>query len=77
VQVPVKYKNSVVPNAYRLDLLVENELALELKSVQKLEAIHTAQMLTYLKINNFRLGLLLNFNVEIMRNGIKRVVNKL
>jgi len=73
----MKYKSLEIPNAYRLDMLVENELVLELKSVEKIEPIHMAQMLTYLKTNSFRLGLLLNFNVDIMRKGIKRVVNNL
>ena len=77
VAVPVRYKSLVVPNAYRLDLLVENEVVVEMKSVERIEPIHSAQLLTYLKTNNFRLGLLLNFNVEVMRKGIKRVVNKL
>ena len=77
VAVPVRYKSLVVPNAYRLDLLVENEVVVEMKSVERIEPINSAQLLTYLKTNNFRLGLLLNFNVEVMRKGIKRVVNKL
>ncbi len=58
-------------------MLVENELVLELKSVERIEPVHTAQMLTYLRANRFRLGLLLNFNVESMRKGIKRIVNNL
>ena len=77
VAVPVKYKGLVVPDAYRLDMLVEKEIVLELKSVERIEPIHMAQLLTYLKINDLRLGLLLNFNVDIMRKGIKRVVNNL
>ncbi len=77
VAVPVRYKSLVVPNAYRLDLLVENAVVVEMKSVARIEAIHSAQLLTYLKANHYRLGLLLNFNVEVMRLGIKRVVNKL
>lgn len=77
VAVPVKYKGTVIPNAYRLDLLVENEVVVELKSVERLEPIHTAQLLTYLRTSDLRLGLLLNFNVDIMRKGIKRIVNNL
>ncbi len=74
---PLQYKSLVIPNSYRLDMLVESELVLELKSVERIEPIHMAQMLTYLKANRFRLGLLLNFNVDIMRKGIKRIVNNL
>ena len=77
VAVPLRYKGLNIPNAYRLDLLVEDAVVLELKSVERIEPIHMAQMLTYLRTNNLRLGLLLNFNVDIMRNGIKRVVNSL
>ena len=58
-------------------MLVERELILELKPVERLQPVHTAQMLTYLRANKFRLGLLLNFNVGSMRSGIKRIVNNL
>ncbi len=57
----------------RLDILVEDELILELKAVDSLEAIHTAQLLTYLKLSKKRLGLLINFNVEHLKQGIRRV----
>jgi GxxExxY protein len=77
VAVPLRYKDLNIPNAYRLDILVENAVVLELKAVERIEPIHMAQMLTYLKTNNLKLGLLLNFNVDIMRKGIKRVVNNL
>ena len=62
---------------YRIDLLVENKLVLELKSVEYLNDIHLAQTLTYLKLGNFKLGLLINFNVVKLKDGIKRVVNGL
>jgi len=62
---------------YRIDLLVENKLVLELKSVECLNDIHLAQTLTYLKLGNFKLGLLINFNVVKLKDGIKRVVNGL
>ena len=75
VTIPLKYKDLVVANAYRVDLLVEDEIVVELKSVEKLEPIHGAQLLTYLRLNGLRLGLLLNFNVDVMRKGVKRVVN--
>ena len=75
VGVPIRYKELEIPNAYRLDILIEDELVIELKAVERIEPVHVAQMLTYLKVNGLRLGLLLNFNVEVMRKGIKRVVN--
>jgi GxxExxY protein len=77
VSVPIRYKELDVPNAYRLDILIEDELIVELKAVDKIEPVHIAQMLTYLKVNGLRLGLLLNFNVEVIKKGIKRVVNNL
>ena len=77
VAIPIQYKALPITNAYRLDMLVENELVLELKAVERVEPVHVAQMLTYLRASRFRLGLLLNFNVESMRNGIKRIVNNL
>ena len=60
-----------------MDLVVENTIIVELKSCEKLEPIHEAQLLTYLKLSDLKLGLLLNFNVPVMRDGIKRIVNKL
>src|SRR5512139_1578145 len=77
VSVPIRYKELDVPNAYRLDMLIEDELIVELKAVDRIEPVHIAQILTYLKVNGFRLGLLLNFNAEVMKKGIKRVVNNL
>ena len=62
---------------YRLDLVVESAIILELKSCEKIEAIHKAQLLTYLKLSGLNLGLLLNFNVLLMRDGIIRIVNNL
>ena len=63
-------------NNIPLDLVVENSIILELKSCDSLEPIHKAQLLTYLKISGFNLGLLLNFNVAFMRDGIVRIVNE-
>jgi GxxExxY protein len=77
VSVPIRYKELDVPNAYRPDILIEDELIVELKAVDEIDPVHIAQMLTYLKVNGLRLGLLLNFNVEVMKKGIKRVVNNL
>jgi GxxExxY protein len=62
---------------YRLDLVVENKVIVEIKSVEALNDIHTAQVLTYLKISGCRLGLLMNFNVLEVKDGIKRLVNNL
>ena len=73
-EVPLEYKGRSIATAYRLDLFVENKLIVELKSVDALHDIHLAQVLTYLKLTNCRLGLLLNFNVKLMKQGIKRVI---
>jgi len=62
---------------YRLDLLVANTVLLELKAVAKLLPIHEAQLLTYLRLQSLQIGLLINFNVAVLRNGIKRLVNGL
>lgn len=77
VIVPLRYKQLHVENGYRVDMLVEREVIVELKSVDGLLPIHTAQLLTYLKLTGLRLGLLLNFKVDVMRNGIKKVANRL
>ncbi len=77
VVLPLRYRDTVIDNAYRLDLLVNGELVIEVKATEKLLPIHSAQILTYLKLIDSRLGLLINFNVEVLRNGIKRIVNRL
>ena len=74
---PLKYKGQMLDCGYRLDLVVENAIILELKSCEAIEAIHKAQLLTYLRLSGLHLGLILNFNVTVMRDGIVRVVNKL
>ena len=71
----VRYKGEMLECEYRLDLVVENTVVIELKSVRKLEPIHDAQLLTYLKLSGYNLGLLINFNVPVLRHGIKRIVN--
>ena len=68
----VRYKGINLDCGYRLDVVVENTIILELKSCEKIDPIHRAQLLTYLKLSGFRLGLLLNFNVTLMREGIVR-----
>jgi GxxExxY protein len=75
VALPVIYDEIELDAGYRLDLLVNNAVIVELKVVEKLLPIHTAQLLSYLKLSNRKLGYLLNFNVIHMRDGIKRVVN--
>jgi len=75
VALPVIYKNQPLNSNYRLDLLVNKEVIVELKSVQRIENIHKAQLLTYLKMANLRYGLLLNFNVSMMKQGICRLLN--
>ncbi len=74
-EVPILYKGNKLEQVYRVDLLVNGEIIVELKSIKKIEAIHNAQLLTYLKLANKKYGLLLNFNVPIMRQGIKRLLN--
>lgn len=75
VPMPVNYKSSKLDCGYRLDVVVNNCLILELKAVNKLERIHQAQLLTYLKLSGIKTGLLINFNECQLTNGIKRLVN--
>ena len=74
---PVAYKGTKLDCGYRLDIIVENTIILELKSCKKIEPIHKAQLLTYRKLSGLHLGLFLNFNVPVMRDGIIRIVNEL
>jgi len=74
VVLPVKYKDVELDAGYRLDILIPEKLIVELKAVDKLMPIHTAQMISYLKLSNIRTGLLINFNVRKLTEGIKRVV---
>jgi len=75
VALPVKYKGVSLDCGYRIDILVDKRLILEIKTVDAILKIHVAQLLTYLKMLDLRVGLLLNFNVDLLKNGIKRVVN--
>jgi GxxExxY protein len=77
VPVPIRYKGLTLDEGYRIDLLVEKKLMLELKSIDKVQPIHVAQVLTYLKMTGLKMALILNFNVLLMRSGIKRIVNRL
>jgi GxxExxY protein len=72
---PLIYEGVKLECGYRIDLLVENKLVVEIKSVEALNDIHLAQTLTYLRLGNHKLGLLINFNVLKLKNGIKRVIN--
>jgi len=72
---PITYKTIQLNCGYRLDLVVENNIIVELKSIEKILPIHEAQILTYLKISGLTLGLLINFNVPILKDGIKRIVH--
>jgi GxxExxY protein len=75
VALPVNYRGLLLETGYRLDLLVEDLVILELKSVERLEPIHQAQLLTYLRVSGRWLGLLLNFNTDRLKNGLRRLVN--
>ncbi len=74
---PVVYKGIRLDCGYRVDIIVDNKVILELKSVAEIQPIHKAQLLTYLKLSGLKLGILLNFNVQLMKDGINRFVNNL
>ncbi len=74
---PLVFETVRLECGYRIDLLVENKLVIEIKSVEALNDVHFAQTLTYMKLGNYKLGLLLNFNVFKLKDGIKRIVNGL
>lgn len=77
VPLPIIYKKVNLETGYRIDLLIEKKVIIEVKAVEEFSNIHLAQILTYLKLSELKLGLLLNFNVAKMTEGIKRVVNRL
>jgi GxxExxY protein len=77
VPLPVAYKSLQLECGYRLDFLVEKTVVLELKAVECLQPIHEAQLLTYLKLGGWPIGLILNFNVPVLKKGVKRMVNNL
>jgi GxxExxY protein len=72
---PIIYKDIKLDHGYRIDLLVENKLVIELKTVETYTSVHFAQILTYLKLGNYPLGLLMNYNSIILKNNIKRFIN--
>ena len=76
-KISIVYEDMKIENAFRADLLINDLVIIELKSVEKLEKVHFKQLLTYLRLSNKKLGLLINFNTELIKNGIKRVVNNL
>ena len=73
VDLPINYKGELIETGYRLDILIPNKLIIELKAVDRLAPIHTAQLITYLKLSNIKTGLLINFNVKKLIDGLKRV----
>ncbi len=72
---PIIYKDIKLDHGYRIDLLVESKIVNELKTVEKLTNVHSTQILTYLKLSNYPLGLLLNFHTKLLKDGIKRFIN--
>ena len=72
---PLIYEEVKLDCGYRIDILVENKVVIELKSVENLNDVHMAQTLTYMKLGNYKLGLLINFNVSLLKHGIKRIIN--
>ena len=72
---PIVYRGVKLECGYRMDLMIDNEIIVEIKSIEKLLPIHQAQLLSYLKLSNCRVGLLINFNIKVLKNGIQRVVN--
>ncbi len=75
VMIPLIYKGLNIDSGYRLDIIVEDEIIIELKAVEEMKALFSSQLLTYLKLSKKKLGLLVNFNVSNIGNGIKRVIN--
>lgn len=72
---PIVYKEVKLDHGYRMDLLVENKVVIEIKIVEAFTDVHFAQVVTYLKLGNYKLGLLINFNVLKLKDGIKRIIN--
>jgi GxxExxY protein len=75
--VPVRYKGLSLDCCYRLDVLVDEQIVVEVKAVDRLLPVHTAQLLTYLKLTNLRPGLLVNFNVPLLKHGIRRLTHQI
>lgn len=77
IPMPIVYKDIKLEYGYRMDLLINNKVVIEVKSLEAITPVHEAQLLTYLKLGEYKLGLILNFHVKMMKNGIKRMVNNL
>ena len=75
VYLPIHYKGIKIDGAYKMDLVVEDAVVVEIKATEEIAPVHSAQLLTYLKSSGKRLGLLINFNVPVLKNGLKRIVN--
>jgi len=75
VKLPVHYKGAVLDADFRIDILIPGRLVIEVKAVERMLGVHDAQLLTYLKLTKLRVGLLLNFNVPVLKDGVKRFVN--
>lgn len=74
IPMPIVYKDIKLDHGYRIDLLVENKVVVEIKTVEAFTDVHMAQVLTYLKLGNYRLGLLINFHTSLLKQGIKRII---
>ena len=72
---PIVYEDVRLDHGYRIDLLVENRVVVEIKTVEAFTDVHSAQVLTYLRLGNYKLGLLINFHVSLLKQGIKRIIN--
>lgn len=77
VQMPVVYRGAVLGDGYRIDLIVDERVIVELKSVEELKPVHKKQLLTYLRLADFRVGLLINFGAALIKDGIHRVANRI
>ena len=74
ISLPIIYKEIKIDHGYRIDLLVENRVVIELKTVEKLTDVHTAQILTYMRLGEYSIGLLINFNTKLLKDGLKRFI---
>jgi GxxExxY protein len=76
-RIPILYESICIDDSFRADLIIEEKVIVELKSIEAIAAVHYKQLLTYLRLSGLHLGLLINFNVELIKDGIKRIVNNL
>lgn len=74
IRLPIIYKEIQIDHGYRIDLLIENRLVIELKTVEKFTDVHVAQILTYMKLGEYSTGLLINFNTKLLKDGLKRFI---